>query len=167
MRIGRAWTGSDTAPENRIQQCLTRASPNHPTSSAADGAGETLLTSDSCDWLTPTPPLGANPGPLFTSDHPMCGEGPPRGDHRRRPDRPPGTALPGPRPRPRRSRRGRVELASDLSFAVVDLASGRAVGSTRYLEIRPEHRALEIGGKWYAIASRRTGVNTECKFLLL
>jgi RimJ/RimL family protein N-acetyltransferase len=56
---------------------------------------------------------------------------------------------------------------SDLPFAVVDLASGRAVGSTRYLDVRPEHRALEIGGTWYAVACQRTGVNTECKSLLL
>jgi N-acetyltransferase len=47
------------------------------------------------------------------------------------------------------------------------LPLGKAIGSTRYLDIRPEHRGLEIGGTWYSAAHQRTGVNTECKFLLL
>jgi len=57
--------------------------------------------------------------------------------------------------------------SSELPFAVIHLGSGRAIGSTRYLDIRPEHRGLEIGGTWYAAAHQRTGVNTECKYLLL
>jgi N-acetyltransferase len=56
---------------------------------------------------------------------------------------------------------------TDLPFAVIHLESGAAIGSTRYLEIRQAHRALEIGGTWYALAFQRTGVNTECKYLLL
>jgi N-acetyltransferase len=56
---------------------------------------------------------------------------------------------------------------TDLPFAVIHLASGAAIGSTRYLEIRRLHRALEIGGTWYALAFQRTAVNTECKYLLL
>jgi len=56
---------------------------------------------------------------------------------------------------------------TDLPFAVIHLASGRAIGMTRYLEIRPEHRALEIGGTWYATEFQRTAVNTECKYLML
>jgi RimJ/RimL family protein N-acetyltransferase len=56
---------------------------------------------------------------------------------------------------------------TDLPFAVIHLASGVAIGSTRYLEIRQLHRSLEIGGTWYALAHQRTAVNTECKYLLL
>ncbi len=56
---------------------------------------------------------------------------------------------------------------SDLPFAVIDLASGCVAGATRYLEIRPEHRGLEIGGTWYGATYRRTHVNTESKYLLL
>jgi RimJ/RimL family protein N-acetyltransferase len=56
---------------------------------------------------------------------------------------------------------------TDLPFAVIHLVSGKAIGATRYLEIRPEHRGLEIGGTWYAVAYQRTAVNTECKYLLL
>lgn len=54
-----------------------------------------------------------------------------------------------------------------VPFAVIHLQSGRAVGMTRYMEIRPEHRGLEIGGTWYGAAYRRTAVNTESKYLLL
>ena len=61
----------------------------------------------------------------------------------------------------------RAAQGTDLPFAVIDLAAGRVAGATRYLEIRPAHRGLEIGGTWYGAAFRRTRVNTECKFLLL
>ena len=63
----------------------------------------------------------------------------------------------------------RVQAAqgTDLPFAVIDLVSGCVAGATRYLEIRPEHRGLEIGGTWYGAAYRRTHVNTETKYLLL
>jgi len=56
---------------------------------------------------------------------------------------------------------------TDLPFAVIHLNSGRAVGATRYMDIRPNDRGLEIGGTWYAVQYQRTGVNTECKYLLL
>jgi RimJ/RimL family protein N-acetyltransferase len=56
---------------------------------------------------------------------------------------------------------------TDLPFAVIHVASGRVAGATRYMEIRPEHRGLEIGGTWYGLEFQRTGVNTECKYLLL
>ena len=56
---------------------------------------------------------------------------------------------------------------TDLPFVVIHKASGRVAGTTRYMEIRPEHNGLEIGGTWYGAEFRRTQVNTECKFLLL
>ena len=55
----------------------------------------------------------------------------------------------------------------DLPFTVIDLASGREAGATRYLNITPEYRGLEIGGTWYGLKFQRTAVNTECKYLLL
>jgi RimJ/RimL family protein N-acetyltransferase len=61
----------------------------------------------------------------------------------------------------------RQAAGTDLGFAVIHRESGRAIGATRYLEIRPEHRGLEIGGTWYATEFQRTAVNTECKYLLL
>jgi RimJ/RimL family protein N-acetyltransferase len=56
---------------------------------------------------------------------------------------------------------------SDLPFAVIHLESERAIGATRYLDIRPQHRGVEIGGTWYAPEFQRTAVNSECKYLLL
>jgi N-acetyltransferase len=41
------------------------------------------------------------------------------------------------------------------------------VGSTRFLNIRPEHRSLEIGWTWLGQDWQRTSLNTEAKFLLL
>ena len=61
----------------------------------------------------------------------------------------------------------RQAQGSDLPFAVIHLDTGKAIGSTRYLEINPEHRNLEIGGTWYTPVFQRTAVNTECKYLLL
>jgi N-acetyltransferase len=61
----------------------------------------------------------------------------------------------------------RQSNGTDLPFAVVDRTTGRAIGATRYLDIRLEHRGLEIGGTWYGLAYQRTGVNTEAKYLLL
>ena len=55
----------------------------------------------------------------------------------------------------------------DLPFVVIRLETGRVVGATRYLNIMPEHRGLEIGGTWYGAEFQRTAVNTECKYLLL
>ncbi|HRJ48186.1 MAG TPA: GNAT family protein, partial [Opitutaceae bacterium] len=52
-------------------------------------------------------------------------------------------------------------------FAVIRRADGRAVGSTSYLDIAPEHRRIEIGWTWLGAEARRTAINTECKYLLL
>jgi RimJ/RimL family protein N-acetyltransferase len=53
------------------------------------------------------------------------------------------------------------------AFAVIDKASGRAVGTTNYLNVEPEHRRVEIGGTWYRRSVQRTPINTECKLMLL
>jgi RimJ/RimL family protein N-acetyltransferase len=55
----------------------------------------------------------------------------------------------------------------EAPFAVIDLTTGRAIGSTRYLYIEPSHRHLDIGWTSYGRAYWRTAVNTECKYLLL
>ncbi len=61
----------------------------------------------------------------------------------------------------------RAEKGTDVPFAVIHLASGRVAGATRYLNIMPKDRGLEIGGTWYGPDFQRTAVNTECKYLLL
>jgi N-acetyltransferase len=59
------------------------------------------------------------------------------------------------------------EAGVSLPFATIDLAQQRVVGSTRYLDMKPEHRGLEIGWTWLSPSVQRTGINTECKYLLL
>lgn len=54
-----------------------------------------------------------------------------------------------------------------LPFAIVDLGRGQVIGSTRYMDIAPPHRRLEIGSTWYTPAFQRTAANTETKLLLL
>ncbi len=61
----------------------------------------------------------------------------------------------------------RAAKGTDLPFAVIQLESGRVAGATRYLNILPKDRGLEIGGTWYGPEFQRTAVNTECKYLLL
>jgi RimJ/RimL family protein N-acetyltransferase len=54
-----------------------------------------------------------------------------------------------------------------VAFAQIELTSGRAVGSTTYMDIRRADRGLEIGSTWLGKPWQRTGINTEAKFLLL
>ena len=56
---------------------------------------------------------------------------------------------------------------AEVPFAIVLNETNRAVGSTRYMDIRPDHRGLEIGWTWLAPEVQRTRVNTETKYLLL
>lgn len=60
-----------------------------------------------------------------------------------------------------------ARTAGDIPFAIIDRTSGRAVGSTRYLDVQPANRGLEIGWTWLGSAAQRTSINTECKSLLL
>jgi len=61
----------------------------------------------------------------------------------------------------------RAEKGTDLPFVAIHLASGKVAGATRYLNIMPKDRGLEIGGTFYGTEYQRTPVNTECKYLLL
>lgn len=61
----------------------------------------------------------------------------------------------------------RAANGTDLPFVAIHLASGHVAGATRYLNIMPKDRGLEIGGTWYGLDFQRTPANTECKFLLL
>jgi RimJ/RimL family protein N-acetyltransferase len=59
----------------------------------------------------------------------------------------------------------------DIVFATIRKGVGgapdRAVGSTRYMGVRPEHRGLEIGWTWLGVSAQRTHVNTQAKLLML
>jgi N-acetyltransferase len=55
----------------------------------------------------------------------------------------------------------------EMPFATIEKSSGRVVGGTRYMNIEPQHRRLEIGYTWLAPAWQRTALNTEAKLLML
>ncbi|HSO12241.1 MAG TPA: GNAT family protein [Anaerolineales bacterium] len=61
----------------------------------------------------------------------------------------------------------RAARGTDLPFIAIHLESSRVAGATRYLNIMPNDRGLEVGGTWYGLDFQRTAVNTECKYLLL
>ena len=54
-----------------------------------------------------------------------------------------------------------------VAFAQIWNGTGAAIGSTRYLDIRPKDRQVEIGSTFLGRAYWRTPVNTEAKYLLL
>jgi RimJ/RimL family protein N-acetyltransferase len=54
-----------------------------------------------------------------------------------------------------------------LPFAILEKATGRVIGSTRYGSIDPQHHRVEIGWTWVGRDWQRTAVNTEAKYLLL
>src|SRR4030042_2664949 len=56
---------------------------------------------------------------------------------------------------------------TDLPFAVIHLASGAAIGCTRFLNIDLPNRSFEIGGTWYGLAYQGTLGNTEFKYKML
>lgn len=70
--------------------------------------------------------------------------------------------------------RGEIERRLDLHakgsmlpFAVVENATGSAVGMTTYMNIDAKNHRVEIGSTWYRKRVQRSAINTECKFMLL
>jgi Acetyltransferases, including N-acetylases of ribosomal proteins len=59
------------------------------------------------------------------------------------------------------------EAGKSLPFTILDKRTNAVVGTTRYMNVEAPHKRLEIGSTWYAKKVQRTGVNTECKYLLL
>jgi N-acetyltransferase len=60
-----------------------------------------------------------------------------------------------------------ADAGIEVPFATVERATGRVVGSTRFLNIAAEHRRFEIGWTWIAPSAQRTGANREAKLLQL
>jgi RimJ/RimL family protein N-acetyltransferase len=64
-------------------------------------------------------------------------------------------------------RLGLQDQGAMLPFAVIEKATGKAVGLTTYMNIDNGNRRVEIGSTWYRRRVQRTALNTECKMLLL
>lgn len=62
---------------------------------------------------------------------------------------------------------GMLARGEAVPFAIVELATGEAVGGTVLFDYSEAHRRLEIGYTWLAKRTWRTAVNTEAKSLLL
>lgn len=59
------------------------------------------------------------------------------------------------------------QAGSDFAYAVYDTEEEKLVGSTRFLNISLPNKQLEIGWTWYTPDVWRTGINRECKYLLM
>lgn len=59
------------------------------------------------------------------------------------------------------------ERGESVVFATIERSSGRAIGSTRFMNIDCANRRVEIGSTWIGPAWQRTAVNTEAKYLML
>ena len=65
-------------------------------------------------------------------------------------------------------RRLRLHAAgSMLPFAVIDVAAGKAVGMTTFMNADAVNKRVEIGATWYRRSVQRTDLNTQCKLMLL
>ena len=61
----------------------------------------------------------------------------------------------------------RAAAGEEGPFAVRALRSGELIGSTRYLNVRPADRVVEIGWTWLNPSAWGTGANVESKLLLM
>ncbi len=62
---------------------------------------------------------------------------------------------------------GMREAAGAMPFIVLEKEANKVIGCTRYFNVDEDNHRLEIGYTWYSESYQRTGVNTECKYLLL
>ncbi|MBS0190979.1 MAG: GNAT family protein [Phycisphaerales bacterium] len=58
-------------------------------------------------------------------------------------------------------------IHDSVALAIVLNATNQAIGRTTFMEIRPEHRGVEIGRTWIGRAHHGTSVNPEIKYLML
>lgn len=59
------------------------------------------------------------------------------------------------------------EIADSYPFIVFDKQTQQYAGSTRFYDIQPTHNTLQLGYTWYGKAFQGTGLNKNCKYLLL
>lgn len=55
----------------------------------------------------------------------------------------------------------------EYPFIVFDKLTQQYAGSTRFYDIQPLNKTLQLGYTWYGKAFQGTGLNQNCKFLLL
>ena len=60
-----------------------------------------------------------------------------------------------------------MQKKKEFPFIVFDKHSKQYAGSTRFYDIQLNHATTQLGYTWYGEAFRRTGLNRNCKFLML
>lgn len=65
------------------------------------------------------------------------------------------------------ARLAQQQAGTAMPWVIRRTDTGAVCGLTTYLNIRAEHRRLEIGSTWLAASAQRTKINTEAKLLLL
>lgn len=55
----------------------------------------------------------------------------------------------------------------EYPFLVFDKRKNKFAGSTRFYDIQPAQNSIQLGYTWYGKDFQRTGLNQNCKFLLL
>jgi RimJ/RimL family protein N-acetyltransferase len=58
-------------------------------------------------------------------------------------------------------------MGKEYPFIVFDKKTNEYAGSTRFYDINPAFKSLQLGYTWYGKKFQRTGLNRNCKFLLL
>ena len=59
------------------------------------------------------------------------------------------------------------QAENKYTFAIIDKQTGKIAGSTSFQAISDFDKRLEIGWTWLGVDYQGTGLNKECKFLLL
>lgn len=62
--------------------------------------------------------------------------------------------------------KGRAQQ-KEYAFIVFDKKRKEYAGSTRFYDIQPEYQTVQLGYTWYGKDFQGTGVNKNCKYLLL
>jgi RimJ/RimL family protein N-acetyltransferase len=62
--------------------------------------------------------------------------------------------------------KGRAQQ-KEYAFIVFDKKRNEYAGSTRFYDIQPEYQTVQLGYTWYGKDFQGTGVNKNCKYLLL
>jgi RimJ/RimL family protein N-acetyltransferase len=62
----------------------------------------------------------------------------------------------------------RAEASADpFHYAIIDAATGKALGAASYMRIDPDNGVIEVGGITYAPALKRGRAGTEAMFLMM
>jgi RimJ/RimL family protein N-acetyltransferase len=60
-----------------------------------------------------------------------------------------------------------MDASNGLSLCVFDVASGRQIGMTNFMNNLPAHLKIEVSGVWYSPIAQRTFANSESTYLML